>query len=36
LVFLAEKITHLIRVEKLEIVIVVGGGNIFRGIELEQ
>jgi uridylate kinase len=33
--FLAKKIVHLIEVEKLEIVIVVGGGNIFRGIELE-
>ncbi len=36
LIFLAEKIVHLVRVEKLEIIIVVGGGNIFRGIELEQ
>lgn len=33
--FLAKKIVHLVRVENLEIVIVVGGGNIFRGIELE-
>lgn len=34
--FLAKKIVHLIKWEKLEVVIVVGGGNIFRGIELEQ
>ncbi len=33
--FLAKKIIHLIDTEGLEIVIVVGGGNIFRGIELE-
>lgn len=33
--FLAKKIAHLVQVESLEIVIVVGGGNIFRGIELE-
>ena len=33
--FLAKKIVHLVQVEKLEIVIVVGWGNIFRGIELE-
>ncbi|MDD2693990.1 MAG: UMP kinase [Candidatus Gracilibacteria bacterium] len=33
--FLAKKIVHLVQVENLEIVIVVGGGNIFRGIELE-
>lgn len=35
LAFLAKKIVYLVREEKLEIVIVVGGGNIFRGIELE-
>lgn len=33
--FLAKKIVHLVQIEKLEIVIVVGWGNIFRGIELE-
>ena len=33
--FLAKKIVYLVQVEKLEIVIVVGWGNIFRGIELE-
>jgi uridylate kinase len=33
--FLAKKIVHLVEKEKLEIVIVVGWGNIFRGIELE-
>ena len=27
---------HLVQKEKLEIAIVVGGGNIFRGIELEK
>jgi uridylate kinase len=35
LAFLAKKIVHLVNNEKLEIVIVIGGGNIFRGIELE-
>jgi uridylate kinase len=35
LAFLAKKIAHLIQYEKLEVIIVVGGGNIFRGIELE-
>ncbi len=35
LTFLAKKIVHLVQNEWLEIVIVVGGGNIFRGIELE-
>lgn len=35
LAFLAKKIVYLVQVEKLEVVIVVGGGNIFRGIELE-
>lgn len=34
--FLAKKIVHLVTVQKLEIVIVVGWGNIFRGIELEE
>lgn len=34
--YLADKIVHLIRNEKLEIVIVVWGGNIFRGVELER
>ena len=34
--FLAKKIVHLVKVQKLEIVIVVWGGNIFRGIELEE
>lgn len=33
--FLAKKIVHLVRAENLEVVIVVGGWNIFRGIELE-
>ena len=35
LAFLAKKIVYLVNTEKLEIVIVVWGGNIFRGIELE-
>jgi uridylate kinase len=35
LAFLASKIVHLVKNEKLEIVIVVWWGNIFRGIELE-
>jgi uridylate kinase len=35
LTFLAKKIVHLVQAEQLEIIIVVGGGNIFRGIELE-
>ena len=34
--YLAKKIVHLVQKEKLEIAIVVGGGNIFRGIELEK
>lgn len=34
--YLATKIVHLVEKEKLEIVIVVGGGNIFRWIELER
>ncbi|PID83781.1 UMP kinase [Candidatus Gracilibacteria bacterium] len=34
--FLAKKIVHLVKNEHLEIAIVVGGGNIFRGIELER
>lgn len=36
LTFIAEKIVHLVSNEKLEVVIVVGWGNIFRGIELER
>jgi uridylate kinase len=35
LAFLAKKIVYLVQQEKLEVIIVVGGGNIFRGIELE-
>ena len=35
LAFLAKKIVHLVHNEKLEVVIVIWGGNIFRGIELE-
>ncbi len=35
LAFLAKKIAYLVQHEQLEIIIVVGGGNIFRGIELE-
>lgn len=35
LAFLATKIVHLVQSENLEVVIVIGGGNIFRGIELE-
>lgn len=35
LTFLAKKIVYLVNNEKLEIVVVVGGGNIFRWIELE-
>ena len=34
--YLAKKIVYLVQKEKLEIAIVVGGGNIFRGIELEK
>lgn len=34
--FLAKKIVHLVNDESIEIAIVVGGGNIFRGIELER
>jgi uridylate kinase len=34
--YLAEKIVHLIKNEKLEIVIVVWWWNIFRGVELER
>lgn len=33
--FLAKKVVHLVQNESLEVVIVVWGGNIFRGIELE-
>lgn len=36
LTFIAEKIIHLIQVQKIEVAIVVGGGNIFRGVELER
>lgn len=36
LAFIAEKIVHLIKVENIEVAIVIGGGNIFRGIELER
>lgn len=34
--FIAKKIVHLVEKENLEVAIVVGGGNIFRGIELEK
>ena len=34
--FLAKKIVHLVKVQQLEVVIVVWWGNIFRGIELEE
>jgi len=34
--YLAKKVVHLVEKEKLEVVIVVGGGNIFRGVELEK
>lgn len=34
--FIAKKVVHLVKNEKLEVAIVVGGGNIFRGIELER
>jgi uridylate kinase len=33
--FLAKKIIYLVDEKHLEVVIVVGGGNIFRGIELQ-
>ncbi len=33
--FLAKKVVHLVKNQSLQVVIVVGGGNIFRGIELE-
>lgn len=33
--FLAKKVVYLVKNQWLEVVIVVGGGNIFRGIELE-
>jgi len=36
LAILARKIVYLVQVEKLEVVLVVWWGNIFRGIELEQ
>lgn len=34
--YIAKKIVHLVKNENLEVAIVVGGGNIFRGIELEK
>lgn len=34
--YIAKKIVHLVKNENMEIAIVVGGGNIFRGIELEK
>ncbi len=36
LTFIANKIVHLIQIQKIEVAIVVGGGNIFRGVELER
>ncbi|MBX9809837.1 UMP kinase [Candidatus Gracilibacteria bacterium] len=36
LAYIAEKIVYLVSERKLEVAIVVGGGNIFRGIELER
>jgi uridylate kinase len=36
LAYIAEKIVYLVQVRKLEIAIVIGGGNIFRGIQLEE
>ncbi len=36
LAYIAEKIVYLIQVQKLEVAIVIGGGNIFRGVELER
>lgn len=36
LAYIAKKIVHLVNEEQLQIAIVVGGGNIFRGIELER
>ncbi len=34
--YIAEKIVHLVKNQKLEVVIVVWGGNIFRWVELEK
>lgn len=34
--YVAKKVVHLVQNEELEVAIVVGGGNIFRGIELER
>lgn len=36
LAYIAEKVVHLIQVQHIEVAIVIGGGNIFRGIQLEQ
>lgn len=36
LAYIAKKVVHLVQKEDLEVAIVVGGGNIFRGIELER
>ena len=36
LAYIAEKIVYLVQVRQLEIAIVIGGGNIFRGIQLEK
>ena len=36
LAYIAEKIVHIVKVQKIEVAIVVGGGNIFRGVELER
>ncbi|NRH21149.1 UMP kinase [Candidatus Gracilibacteria bacterium] len=36
LAYIAEKIVHLVKIQKIEVAIVVGGGNIFRGVELER
>ncbi|MBC7503413.1 UMP kinase [Candidatus Gracilibacteria bacterium] len=36
LAYIAEKVVHLIKMQKLEVAIVIGGGNIFRGIQLER
>lgn len=36
LTYVAEKIVYLVQERNLEVAIVVGGGNIFRGVELER
>ena len=36
LAYIAEKIVHIVKVQKIEVAIVVGGGNMFRGVELER